>query len=148
VDSNGGVLTEKRVQLTGNTVDTASAAEPYPTPPWAPEVPNKFPAGTKSSMVLDEGTYLMGTTTLSTSSCGTLPMSYNPPLYVGLQWQGTTEFTVGTVGAEVARRASTTERPSRAPPFPFEMAINDTSMLSITVENTGQHQLQDQRRLG
>src|SRR5204863_2340190 len=114
------------------TVDTASAAEPYPTLPWAPEVPNKFPAK-KGTMVLDEGTYLYNTGNTS-NSCGSLPYWYNPQEYVGVQWQGGTEFTVGGNGDVPPVSGVYDGKNVSCTTVTLERAINETSVLTTTIE--------------
>ena len=136
VDPIGGTITEKRVELSGNTIDTASTAEPYPTVPWAPEVPNKFPAG-KGKMVLDEGTYMMFTSSYGSSTCTSLPYYYNPSQYVGLEWQGGTEFTVSHGGSDAPPACIYDGKDVSCTGFSIEKAVNETSVQITSIEHSG-----------
>ncbi len=137
LDTIGGTLMDTRVELSGNTVDMASTAEPAPTLPWGVEVPNPYAAGKSFGKVLDEGTYSLYTWTSGSSTCGSLPYYYYPQQYVGLQWQGGTEFTVGRSGDLVPSACVYDGKAVSCTGYTIERAINETSILTTTVEHTG-----------
>jgi hypothetical protein len=68
-----------------------------------------------------------------------MPFYFTPPEYVGVAWQGDNEFTVGTNFFGDAPPACIYDGKdvSSCTAYSYELPINDTSLLSVSVENTG-----------